>query len=81
MAVRVDKTGHDGPALRVDHPRARRAGSLCAHRNDLASSDDEGAPLDHSSGAIEDSRVGNHQILRGGVLIRECDEQNEEEER
>ena len=80
MPVRLDETGHDGLALRVDHTRARRTGGACTHRNDLAAGDDEGAALDHPARAIEDSRVGNHQVLCADVLIQERDEQNNEED-
>src|SRR4030095_6066795 len=74
MTMRVDETGHERPALRVDRlDTCGRARCTGRHRRDLAGTNDQGPALDHAALPIDNTGVDDRQVLCRGTA-RRCEE-------
>ena len=68
MSVRIDIAGHCGHALGVDDPSALLRGRAGDDVDDSAITDHHRSIGNDAIRAIDDARVGNHEVLRKADL-------------
>ena len=77
--MRVDQTRHHRLAAGVDAAPGRRGRRAGGDRRDLAAADHDRAPLDDSTGAVDDTSVRDRQILSARSRGAQRDETAEPE--